>query len=298
MDYKDVYQRSLAAYLGFAIGDALGATTEFMRPHEIQTRYQIHKDLCGGGWLHLKPGKVTDDTEMSLALGDALVETGGINEVVIAEHFVKWMRSKPTDIGHTIRQGLSRFKLFRTTQAPYSEYAASNGSLMRNLPVIIASIRDEKQLDEWSTRQSIITHNNTLALAGTLMISQLARLTLLEGQSAPLKLKNQEWIDQYPRFDHRLYKRSYDGHIVDTVRTVLYYFFNTYDFESCLIGVVNAGGDADTNGAIAGMLAASFYGVESIPHRWLKKLDPVIKKKIKVQVDALFMRFVACSQEV
>ena len=54
--------RVKGAYLGLALGDALGATTEFLTPYEIQSQYGIHNKIIGGGWLHLKPGKVTDDT--------------------------------------------------------------------------------------------------------------------------------------------------------------------------------------------------------------------------------------------
>ncbi|MCK7473978.1 MAG: ADP-ribosylglycohydrolase family protein [Rhodopseudomonas palustris] len=57
--------RALAAYLGFAIGDALGATVEFMTKGEIAAQYGIHRDIIGGGWLKLKPGQITDDTEMA-----------------------------------------------------------------------------------------------------------------------------------------------------------------------------------------------------------------------------------------
>jgi ADP-ribosyl-[dinitrogen reductase] hydrolase len=71
--------RAIAAYLGLAIGDALGSTVEFMMPREIAEQYGEHKTLCGGGWLHLKPGQVTDDTTMSLALGAASLHHGGIN---------------------------------------------------------------------------------------------------------------------------------------------------------------------------------------------------------------------------
>ncbi|MDP2804662.1 MAG: ADP-ribosylglycohydrolase family protein, partial [Gallionellaceae bacterium] len=59
--------RATAAYLGLAIGDALGSTVEFMTPREIALQYGTHNTLRGGGWLHLKPGQVTDDTTMSLA---------------------------------------------------------------------------------------------------------------------------------------------------------------------------------------------------------------------------------------
>ena len=40
----DLHDRALGAYLGLAIGDALGATVEFMRPREIEAQYGVHRD--------------------------------------------------------------------------------------------------------------------------------------------------------------------------------------------------------------------------------------------------------------
>jgi ADP-ribosyl-[dinitrogen reductase] hydrolase len=57
------------------------------------------------------------------------------------------------------------------------------------------------------------------------------------------------------------------------MQTVFHYFFKTRDFEECIVRTVNQGGDADTTGAIAGMLAGAYYGLESIPKRWMKKMD-------------------------
>ena len=77
--------RFLGAYLGLAIGDALGATVEFMTPHEICHQFGVHKKITGGGWLHLKAGQVTDDTTMALALGEAILETNDVNAMSVAE---------------------------------------------------------------------------------------------------------------------------------------------------------------------------------------------------------------------
>ncbi|MES9842986.1 MAG: ADP-ribosylglycohydrolase family protein, partial [Candidatus Thiodiazotropha endolucinida] len=71
-------QRAFGAYLGLAVGDALGATTEFLTPREIREKHGVHDRICGGGWLRLKPGQVTDDTEMSLALGQSIIESGKV----------------------------------------------------------------------------------------------------------------------------------------------------------------------------------------------------------------------------
>jgi ADP-ribosyl-[dinitrogen reductase] hydrolase len=54
-----------------------------------------------------------------------------------------------------------------------------------------------------------------------------------------------------------------------------------------LIAVVNQGGDADTTGALAGMLAGARYGVEQIPQRWLSGLDQHVAGQIRSQTKAL-----------
>ena len=73
---EELHSRVRGALYGLAVGDALGATTEFMLPREIKAKYGIHKNIIGSGWLHLRPGHVTDDTEMSLCIARAIIEAG------------------------------------------------------------------------------------------------------------------------------------------------------------------------------------------------------------------------------
>ena len=58
MTNEHVLDRALGAYLGFACGDALGATVEFMTPKQIHKHYGVHQDIIGGGWLNLEAGQV------------------------------------------------------------------------------------------------------------------------------------------------------------------------------------------------------------------------------------------------
>lgn len=293
VERRDIRQRALASYLGLAIGDALGATTEFMTPREVRAAHGVHRNLTGGGWLYLKPGRVTDDTEMSLALGEALMEARGMDVKLVADKYVAWMRSKPVDIGHTVRRGLREYMNSGRLEAEPLQYSAGNGAAMRNLPVIIATLGNRDLMREWSIAQSRITHNNEESDIGTLILGDLARLVILMGQNAPLHTTARVWLDRCPKFDYKRYKRESDGYIVSTVKSVLHFFFNTYDFESCLIGIVNMGGDADTHGALAGMLAGGFYGLDSIPGRWLRKLDPKVKEAIIKQAGSLLEIFPA-----
>jgi len=82
-------------------------------------------------------------------------------------------------------------------------------------------------------------------------------------------------LETYPDFVFRRRRRAENpsGYIVHTLHVVFEAFFDTDSFEACLIETVNRGGDADTTGAIAGMIAGAYYGMDAIPERWLKKLD-------------------------
>ena len=141
--------RALGAYLGLAVGDALGATVEFMTRGEIAAKYGVHQKIIGGGWLHLKPGQVTDDTQMSLHLGRSLVRAGGLNLEDLCEEFACWLKSKPIDVGNTCRRGIQRYIVHGTTQTPYHEGDAGNGAVMRALPLFLATWNDAGRMERW-----------------------------------------------------------------------------------------------------------------------------------------------------
>ncbi|OGG94526.1 MAG: ADP-ribosyl-[dinitrogen reductase] hydrolase [Candidatus Lambdaproteobacteria bacterium RIFOXYD12_FULL_49_8] len=289
---RGVQLRAQGAFLGAALGDALGGTTEFMTPSEIEYKHGVHKEMIGGGWLRLKPGQVTDDTQMNLALGQSIIDRGGLDPSDVAAKFLAWMRSKPIDLGSTVRQGLQQFRRSGLALAEPSEYAAGNGAAMRMLPAILAALEDREKMQEWVLGQARITHNNPVSDAGCLFLADLIRAALLMGGRAPLKSIAFSWIELYPNlFDFKRFKRSVDGYLPNSVKTALHFFFSTGDFEACLVGVVNAGGDADTNGALAGMLAGAFYGPTELPRRWLKVLDSPTQIEINRQVSQIWQQF-------
>lgn len=284
---NEVFERSLAAYLCFAIGDALGATTEFMLPREIKETYGIHDKIIGGGWLRLKPGNVTDDTEMSLALGDSILETGGYSVQGSAEHFAKWMKKKPVDIGSTVRRGIVNFITKGSVVSLYSTFSAGNGAAMRNLPVVLYCLKDWKWFEEITISQCHITHNNELSDMATLVLGEVTKALIETGdKKAALEIVS-ELIRKDPSFSHSKYNGEASGYIKDTFRTVMHYFFDSDNLYETIVRTVNQGGDADTNGAIAGMLAGALYGMEGIPAKWLKALDQDVVKLITKQTEDL-----------
>ena len=282
---------AIAAYLGLAIGDALGATVEFMTPREIAAQFKVHRELIGGGWLKLKPGQVTDDTTMALALGNSILAAGRVDAHAAATAFDAWMRAKPVDIGSTVRRGLLAFRKTGDPRMPPSEHDAGNGAAMRVLPVALATLGlPENEIRAACRAQAHVTHNNPLSDAATetlaLMVHDAllgaSKLDLLHHRAHPL-------AQQHPEFAFRAVRQRENpsGYIVETVQAVFQALFDTDSFEDCLIDVVNRGGDADTTGAIAGMLAGALYGPAGVPWRWLHALNAATRHACEMQAQEL-----------
>ncbi|MEY3219868.1 MAG: hypothetical protein RIT27_1225 [Pseudomonadota bacterium] len=287
MKEETIIEQSVAAYLGLAIGDALGATVEFMTPREILYQYGQHKEIIGGGWLHLAAGEITDDTQMSFAIGQSILKTKSINAIDIANAFERWMSSNPPDIGLTVRRGLLRY---RQTQQPIDfiedEHAAGNGACMRLLPIALATFQQSPEIIRNAHFQHAhITHHNALSDAGCSIVIKLIQLGLMGNQTiSDLQMAVDEWLKDNPRFEYRKKPRQNpSAFIIETLQAVFQSFFNTDSFEDCLIEVVNRGGDADTTGAIAGMIAGAFYGKKAIPIRWLEQLNPAVFQECEKQ---------------
>jgi len=284
-----VRRRAIGAYLGLAVGDALGATVEFMTPNEIRVQHRQHRDLTGGGWLRLRKGQVTDDTEMSLALGHSILEHGRIDPHHVADAFSTWMRGKPVDIGHTVRRGISSYRRTGVPRVDESEYDAGNGACMRCLPVALATLGAEPdEVDAANRRQAHVTHNNPVSDIGTLTVIRMVQTAMLGGDRAALKVLADQLVSQEPVYAYdRKRSENPSGYIADTLRTVFQSLFATDAFEPALIDCVNRGGDSDTTGAILGMIAGALYGPNAIPARWTRRLERDIRLECLSQAQRL-----------
>jgi ADP-ribosyl-[dinitrogen reductase] hydrolase len=195
------------------------------------------------------------------------------------------------DIGNTVRRNLLQFRKSGNPEAPCSDHDAGNGAAMRVLPVALATFGQTEDAVRAACRaQAHVTHHCALSDAAceclVLMVQDALRGAdkndLLHRHAHPLAA-------QYPEFKFRAVRQrdNPSGYVADTLQAVFQSFFDTDDFRSCLIDVVNRGGDADTTGAIAGMLAGALYGLEAIPIHWLKKLDMNIRQSCEGQARTL-----------
>jgi ADP-ribosyl-[dinitrogen reductase] hydrolase len=281
--------KAIAAYWGLAVGDALGATVEFMTPREIQYRYGVHDSIRGGGWLRLKKGQVTDDTEMALALGRAILQQGRLDARSVAQHFDSWLRGKPVDVGQTVRQGIIHYRRTGMPEVAMSDNAG-NGACMRLLPAALLTLgHSQEEIKTVSCQQAHVTHHNVLSDAACETVIHLIhgalygadKVELLHGPVADL-------IAQHPEFNFRASRMDNPtGYIVETMCAVFQSFMDTDSFRDCLIDVVNRGGDADTTGAIAGMIAGAYYGLPAIPTEWLSVIDPQVRASCRNQAKSI-----------
>lgn len=257
----------IGALYGFAIGDSMGATTEFMTSEQIKKQYGQVDDLIGGGWLNTKPGEVTDDTQMMICVIDALMSVAKIKDNMKAinqkefqkecmSNFVKWYLTKPKDVGGQCSKAINYYMM--TRQYIYSEInSCGNGSLMRALPCALLGSTD------LNIMQGILTHNNSTCSQTIAKYTQLIQNCLSGNYQA------RQYSNLKPT-----------GYVVDTFECVLKHFTNANDFEDGIISAVNEGGDADTIAAIAGGALGAKFGFEYIPSRWIDKLDSNVKQKL------------------
>ncbi len=248
------------AIYGFAIGDAMGATTEFMHKDEIKKEYGIVKDIIGGGWLNLQPGEVTDDTQMTACVMKAIMKRPrDVNEFkkFCIDNFILWLKSNPKDIGAQCAKGIN-YSIAFNGNIPVDDTALGNGSLIRAMPLAILN------LPYYNIMQGILTHNNRICSEFIESYTELLQSYL-----------NDNYNNLYTYKIKGLLEPS--GYIVNTFNNSVYWA-NQGSFKKAIIGAVNHGGDADTIAAITGSLAGAKYGLDAIPKRWINQLNPNVKE--------------------
>lgn len=261
MQLRDKIKGSL---YGFAVGDSMGATTEFMAPEEIKKKYGIVNNIIGGGWLNLRIGDVTDDTQMSMCIMNAIMNASTVEDckMQIIKNFVEWYNGKPKDVGNQCAKGIENLKQNRLIEK--DQHALGNGSLMRALPFALVG---NSKLNVW---QGNLTHNNCICESYILEYTDVIRCLLKE---------------EIPTSALRFDKMNATGCIINTFNNAAYYLTKSKTFEEAIIGAVNDGGDADTIAAITGSLVGMRFGYNAIPIKWKRRLNANVRYILDIFAD-------------
>ncbi len=209
------------------IGDALGATTEFMTPEEIKLQYGVHKQIIGKGWLYLKPGQVTDDTQMSVCIGRAIQKSGGWDLTAVAEEFADWVKGRPIDVGSTCARGIRNYILHQTLEVAPSRWSAGNGALMRMLPVALFTLGNEDLLARYVVEQAHITHNNPLSDAACIFFGRLLHEAMMGAQLfGRLFALTKSFVKDHPDFAYNPYPGKVLPMLLIRYRPFFIFIFN------------------------------------------------------------------------
>lgn len=294
IDQKLVINRMLGCLYGQAIGDALGLGSEFMNKDEVHKNYpnrlckyeQIIQDAHRQRW---PIGAWTDDTDMMLCILCAF-ENGNFNVNRVAHNFKDWFNGTPMGIGvHT-------FKVLCISD--YTEHpemcsellwnlsmqkSAANGALMRTSVVGCAHDIIETQ----ATDICKLTHYDPRCI-GSCVIASLIIHNLVWND---YKLTYHEIIEIAKKYDKRILEwidiayQNEDisaldldephsiGYTLKTLSAALWCYWHMSSFEEGLLTIVNEGGDADTNGAIACAILGAKFGYTSIPLYYIENLS-------------------------
>lgn len=279
---------------GVAVGDALGAPLEFMTAKEIQRKHGTVRDMIGGGCLNVIPGEVTDDTQMTLAVAEGIVEAPEKPIQAIGQRFIAWYNGRPKDVGSTCATSIL-YAVHITNNVPTEEEwltaaqmthntmggrSAGNGSLMRTAyPAMYYP--DIEAATGMASRISRMTHFDPKASAACEVYTKMLHdLLVCEPGTGNGVIFHDAIQHRYDHVGDFYFTPCPTGYVADSFEAALHCILTTETLEDALVKAVNLGGDADTIGAITGGLAGALYGYDAIPARWLDCLDDAVKTRI------------------
>jgi len=279
--------------LGLVAGNQLGVPTE-----HLGTADAIRKAFPNGV-VDLAPppqnSPYDDDAAMALLLGESLLASQGFDANDVARRWVKWMKVDGRGIGMTTRRALTLidrgkepFEAGRLANQENPGRAAGNGSVMRCIPVALRYHDDLDRLIRVSTQQAAITHADERCTWGAAAVNLAARELLhgniyfidevlhKMGDRAPRVLR--EAIHRVPREsegDLPIARAGEAGYVVHCIEIAFWFVTHDRTLEDALIYLAQAGGDTDTNAAVAGALLGARYGEVSLPPRWMDQITGV-----------------------
>ncbi|MGH7658284.1 MAG: ADP-ribosylglycohydrolase family protein, partial [Gemmatimonadales bacterium] len=150
------------------------------------------------------------------------------------------------------------------------------------LPVALATLASPRNLVSGTWHVARLLHPEERCAWGAVAVNiALARFLLghrdfvpdvieaLRMNEAPADLI--EVVRQVPlrRREDLPVMREPAGHVLHTVEVALWFAWHEPKLERGLVWIANAGGDTDTNAAVAGALLGARDGEDAIPARWL-----------------------------
>jgi len=272
---KTFWWNVLAMFYGGALGDALGLPFEFryslpISKYHGKLEYRPVKISRYYGKRYGVIGQISDDTDMTLALCYAIIESGNYNPDTAVLNYQRWANSKPFGMGRNTRllfKGITTIKGYRNRQkklfAPTNnpESNQSNGSLMRCAPLSLFPGKDYQNviLDVNLTNPNDV--NREIGILYVKILRELlfgnTGLKVLEEATQPDVIKV---IHQARKHETRDVISTGKGWVVNSFYCAIYCLLHFDDYMEAIGWVIRLGGDTDTNAAISGNLMGAKIG--------------------------------------
>ncbi|MFE7777401.1 ADP-ribosylglycohydrolase family protein [Streptomyces sp. NPDC057445] len=294
--------RARGALLGLAVGDALGAPAENMRPSEIRRRWGRIE-----GFVTDNPAG-TDDTEYAIFSGLLLARHGSALTVSHVEnawhHWIADLDEGPfRGAGFSERGTLENLR--RGLAAPITaqhRHAWSDGLAIRAAPFGVFAAGDPAEAARLVAIDGCVSHDGEGIYGGQAVAAGVAAAVAGEGpagiigaalsvvpmdswtaRSMRRAIVAAERADPDPLTRERMVRSAVviGGYPwTDLAPEAVGLAFGAFaaargDFRTSVLTAVNMGRDADTTAAVAGALAGAMSGARSIPADWAAAIGPV-----------------------
>lgn len=258
-DKGSLNKRSLVL-IGAICGDIIGSWYEFCSTKRINFE------------LFTNRSRFTDDTVCSIAIADALMNG---NDFVGKLKY--WCRKYP-------RAGYGgNFNWWFRQDDPQPYNSWGNGSAMR-VSAIGAFAKSTKETLTLAEESAIVSHNHPEGVKGAQATALAINLALQGCTKEEIKSQiethfgydlNRKYADIQPRY-------TFDVSCQGSIPEAIIAFLESADYESAIRMAVAYGGDADTQAAITGGIAAAYYGAipDNIITECLNRLPLDIKEFI------------------
>lgn len=266
--------------LGLATGDALGAPHEGGPLERFLWRFMSRTADGCRRW--------TDDTQMTLDLGESLLENEGIHPDALARRFAasyRWSRGYGPGAAKILKRIRRGQPWQKATTAVYAGGSYGNGAAMRAPVLALFFTRNHADLVKAAHDSAQVTHAHPLGITGATLIA-LATRALLEQQPTSRILDSIQPHCELPPFADRLktirgwleseslpnpreVARTLGNGITapTSCPTALYIALRHREsaFETMMAFIIACRGDVDTIGAMAGALWGCANGAEHLP---------------------------------
>ena len=276
------------ALLGAFVGDASGATLEFLGRKPSNEDVERALSMVGGGCWRVAPGQITDDGELALCLARSLAGAQAVDRDKVAEAYVDWFNSGPFDCGNATGNAFGRHRARDRVTAHLVEEAArrsnmaskANGALMRSIGLGIWSWRLSAEDAANAARgDARLSHPNpSCQHANAAYVVAVRHLVLNAGDSGGAFRAASAALDDKSAEEVRGWLREAESGAgppyhpnAGFVRIAFTHAFrhlrSATPFVEALRETLAGGGDTDTNGCIVGGLLGALHGEDGVPER-------------------------------